>query len=486
MNKQTLATEPNAAAKPRVGRSVGLLVGGQATAQILTLAAAPILTRLYAPQDFGAAAVFTALLAFFGVVACLRYDLSIALPANDRDAENLVVLCLLCVASTTALCGLGVLWFGDALILALNWSIDTNVLWLLPFGVASAGLYTVIERWMVRMQYFGQLAQTRLLRSLIGNLVQLGGHGLGVLALMGGTVIGNGTGGLFFLIREVRRRQGRNIRLVRIIALARRYKDFPLYSTWTAVFNVAGLHLVPLIFSALFGAAVVGHFAFALRMVSAPITLIGAAIGSVFFAQAPAARRAGRLPEVAEELRRKLANAGVPALVLLICAGPDLFGTVFGERWRMAGHYARWMAPWIYFQFQFSPLSCLPDVMELQKLELTAQFSTFAVRLATLAACYGFSVPADQSIAAFSVVSALAYLWMLALFMSRVGVGLRAMVAHDTRRILIFCALALPSLLLYSGAPDWRSLACAIYFLALSALWLRRALRAPHAGTGRA
>lgn len=486
MNKQALAADPDTAAKPRVGRSVGVLVSGQAAAQIITLAAAPILTRLYAPQDFGAVAVFAGLLAFFGVVACLRYDLSIALPASDRDAENLVALCLLCVASTTALCGLGVLLFGDALILALNWSINASALWLLPFGVASAGLYTVIERWMVRMQYFGQLAQTRLLRSVIANLVQLGGHGFGVLALMGGTVIGHGTGGLFYAIREIRRRGGGNIRLVRVVALARRYKDFPLYSTWTAIFNVAGIHLVPLIFSALFGAAVVGHFAFALRMVSAPITLIGAAIGSVFFAQAPAAMRAGRLPEAAEALRRKLANAGIPALVLLICAGPDLFAAVFGERWRMAGHYARWMAPWIYVQFQFSPLSCLPDVMELQKLELTAQFSTFAMRLATLAMCFGFSLPAGPSIAVFSVVSAVAYLGMLTLFMSRVGVGLRAMVAHDARRILVFCAWALPSILLFSGEPDWRALVSAVYFLALSAFWMRRTLRATRPGTGQA
>jgi O-antigen/teichoic acid export membrane protein len=482
LNKQALAADAGTVEKPRAGRSIGVLVSGQAAAQIITLAVSPILTRLYSPQDFGAVAVFAGLLAFFSVVACLRYDLSIALPASNRAAENLVALCLLCVAGTSALCALGVLFFGDSLILTLNWSISANALWLLPFGVAATGLYTVIERWMVRMQYFGQLAQTRLLRSVIANLVQLGGYSFGVLALMGGTVIGHGTGGLLYAIREIRRRGGGNVKLVRIVALARRYKDFPLYSTWTAIFNVAGVHLVPLIFSALFGAAVVGYFAFALRMVSAPISLIGAAIGSVFFAQAPAALRAGRLPEVAEALRRKLANAGVPALVLLVCAGPDLFAAVFGERWRMAGHYARWMAPWVYFQFQFSPLSCLPDVMELQKMELFAQFSTFAVRLATLAVCYGFSVPADTSVAVFSVVSAVAYLGMLTLFMSRVGVGLRAMVTHDARRLLIFCAWALPSILLFSGEPDWRSLVAAAYFLGLSAFWMRRMLRPSRAG----
>ncbi|GJG94623.1 lipopolysaccharide biosynthesis protein [Cupriavidus pauculus] len=482
MNKQALAADPGTVEKPRVGRSIGVLVSGQAAAQVLTLAVSPILTRLYSPQDFGAVAVFAGLLAFVGVVACLRYDLSINLPASDRAAENLVALCLLCVTATSALCALGVLLFGDSLILALNWSIDAGVLWLLPFGVAATGLYTVMERWMVRKQKFGPLAQTRLVRSVIANLVQLGGYGFGVLALMGGTVIGQGAGGLVYAIREIRRRGTRNVKRIRIVALARRYKDFPLYSTWTAMFNVAGVHLVPLIFSALFGAAVVGYFAFALRMISAPISLIGAAIGSVFFAQAPAALRAGHLPELAESLRRKLANAGIPALVLLICAGPDLFAVVFGERWRMAGHYARWMAPWIYFQFQFSPLSCLPDVMEQQRMELFAQFSTFAVRLATLAACYGFSVAADSSVAVFSAVSAVAYLGMLTLFMSRVGIGLRAMVTHDARRLLIFCAWAMPSILLFSGESHWRSLVAAAYFLALSAFWMQRTLRPAPAG----
>ncbi|WP_439686860.1 O-antigen translocase [Cupriavidus oxalaticus] len=482
MTKHVLPSESAAAATSPVGRSVGILVGGQATAHLLTLAAAPVLTRLYAPQDFGAAAVFAALLAFFAVVANLRYELSIALPASGADAENLAALCLLCTGLTTALSALMVFAFGAPLVGLLNWGLDAAYLLLLPFAIMAAGLYGMIEKWMVRTHSFGQLAQTRLLQSAIGNLVQLTGSGFGVLALMGGSAIGQGMGGLRYAIRELRRRGTANLAWHRIAAMAIRYKNFPLYSTWTALFNVAGLQLVPLVFSALYGTAVVGFFAFALRMVSAPTALIGGALGNVFLAHAPTARRNGELTALAENMRRKLAMAGIPALVLLLFAGPDIFAAVFGERWRQAGQYASWMAPWIYLQFQFSPVSHLADVLEMQRLELSAQFATFVLRFGVLGACYGLGAHADQSVAAFAAASAVAYFGMLVLFMSRVGVGVPAMLAHDLGRIAVFLLCALPAILLFDASADWRSAAAVFYFLALSALWLHRGLRAPRSG----
>ncbi|MCY1220798.1 Polysaccharide biosynthesis protein [compost metagenome] len=477
MNKQTLASGDAARESSPVAKSVGILMGGQATAHLLTLAAAPLLTRLYSPQDFGAAAVFAALLAFFSVVANLRYELAIALPASDADAENLAALCLLCLGATTGVSALLVLAFGAPLANLINWGLDAAYLWLLPFAILAAGLYGMIEKWMVRTHSFGQVAQTRLLQAAISNLIQLAGSGFGVLALMGGSVVGQGTGGLRYAIRELRRRGTASLRWDRIASMATRYKAFPLYSTWTALFNVAGLQLVPLVFSALFGTAVVGLFAFALRMVSAPTTLIGGALSNVFLAHAPAARREGRLNVLVENMRRKLALAGIPALVLLLAAGPELFAAVFGERWRAAGQYACWMAPWIYLQFQFSPVSCLADVLELQRLELFAQFATFVLRFGALGVCYAIGAPADLSVAVFAAASAVAYFGMLALFMSRVGVGVFAMLAHDLGRIVLFLVCALPAILLFSGSADWRSAAGACYFLALSALWLHRGLR---------
>lgn len=94
--------------KSQLVRSVSMLMGGTASAQLLMVLAAPFLTRLYKPEDFGVLAVYTGLLALLAVIASLRYQLAIPLPACDQEAANIVVLCLMCLLGTTLL---SAFWF---------------------------------------------------------------------------------------------------------------------------------------------------------------------------------------------------------------------------------------------------------------------------------------------------------------------------------------------------------------------------------------
>ena len=82
---------------------VSLLLGGTAGAQMLTVLAAPLLTRLYSSEDFGLLSVYTSLLALIGVVSSLRYELAIPLPEDDGEAANVAVLSLIFVGVNTLL-----------------------------------------------------------------------------------------------------------------------------------------------------------------------------------------------------------------------------------------------------------------------------------------------------------------------------------------------------------------------------------------------
>ena len=74
------------------GRRAGLLratltlLAGGALAQALPLLLGPLLTRLYTPEQFGRYAVFAALAANLGVVACARYEFALVdAPESYRD-----------------------------------------------------------------------------------------------------------------------------------------------------------------------------------------------------------------------------------------------------------------------------------------------------------------------------------------------------------------------------------------------------------------
>ncbi|MEN6313789.1 MAG: hypothetical protein ABFD25_06035, partial [Clostridiaceae bacterium] len=48
------------------------LAGGTTFAQILTILAAPVLTRLYGPDDFGIWALYLSITSIISVIACMR------------------------------------------------------------------------------------------------------------------------------------------------------------------------------------------------------------------------------------------------------------------------------------------------------------------------------------------------------------------------------------------------------------------------------
>lgn len=80
-------------------RNVVTLMTGTTFAQALMILVAPILTRLYSPEDFGVYALYISILGIIAVVACWCYEFAIVLPENDEDAANILVISLLvCLA----------------------------------------------------------------------------------------------------------------------------------------------------------------------------------------------------------------------------------------------------------------------------------------------------------------------------------------------------------------------------------------------------
>jgi len=96
------------------------LVTGTTIAQIITIVASPILTRLYGPEAFGFFALFTSITSIIGVIACIRYELAIMLPKSDEEAANLLGLCFLCVAMVSGLTMFALYSGGDILLSLLR------------------------------------------------------------------------------------------------------------------------------------------------------------------------------------------------------------------------------------------------------------------------------------------------------------------------------------------------------------------------------
>lgn len=374
--------------KNRFVHSVSVLVGGTAGGQAIMVLAAPFLTRLYTPQDFGLLAVFVGLLSLLSVIACLRYELMIPIPDDDKEAAALFVLSLLSLLGVTFLSTVLLFLYGTALARLLNTPQLADYLYLLSLSTLLFGGYNALTYWAIRVKAFTLLAKTKVSQAIAAVAIQLAGASLGPTALLFGQVAGFSAGSLS-LGRHVLRRQWKLVAGVKwadMAVVAGRYKKAPLLSSWGAFFNMAGWQLPPIMFAVLFDPAVAGIYALANRVLNMPMQLLGQATGSVFISHAAQAHREGKLRSLVASIHGRLAHIGMAPTLVLLFAGPDIFSLVFGREWRQAGVFAQWLAPWLYLVLVTSPLSSLFEVLHRQASGMIYQGIQLAVRVAAIAA----------------------------------------------------------------------------------------------------
>lgn len=364
---------------PRLGgfaRRVALLAGGTALGRGAVIVAAPLLTRLYAPTDFGLLAVYVALLGILGSVVCLRYEVAIPLPASDRSAANLLVLCLLVTLVTTLVIGLPVLLAPRWLAGLLGVPALAPHLWLVPVGLLGLGAYQAFSYWSIREQDVRRLARTRIVQG-VGQVALQIGWGLGpggAFGLLLGGAFGQMAGSGSLAAAAWRRHRSVIPAISRrgLGRVLRRYRRFPLLATWSALLNAMTRHLPAILLAILFGAGVAGLYALGQRIVRAPMQLVGSAVAQVYMGAA--ARQARQDPAA---LRRLVGRITLRMLLLgslpigaAALGGPWLFALVFGPAWEDAGRYVQLLAPAFLAQFAVAPLLQTFAVLERQDLHL--------------------------------------------------------------------------------------------------------------------
>jgi len=367
------------------------LVTGSVFAQGLGILVAPIVARLFAPEAFGVAALFVSITSIIGVVACLRYQLSIMLPKIDGEAANLLGVSLCSVLIITAVTSLIIFFADDIIVRLLNSPELKKYLWLVPISVFVSGVFLALNYWNSRTKHFGRLSIARIISSVVAQTTKLGAGFAGFVS--GGVLIGTSILGQIvstFVLGSQIWKDDRKLFFSSIcwkdmLAGVNRHKKFPLYGTATAILNTASHQLPVWILAFYFSPEIVGFYALGITVLGMPMRLIGDAVAQVFFQKASEAHyRTGNLSKVVAEVFKRLVSLGIFPILLLTLIGEDLFVVVFGQRWAEAGVYMQILGLWIFFQFISSPISTLFAVFEKQHYGLLFNTLLFVTRAASL------------------------------------------------------------------------------------------------------
>lgn len=410
-------------------RSVSILAGGTAFSQALAVLASPVLTRLYSVEDFGYFQMYAAFMLFATLAVTLRYEQAIFLPEKEYVAASLVIVTFFTIIMMTAVFGCLAWVVHRYKFLPSSAAGLQPYLALIPFAICGAGIYLTLSIWALRQKAYPRVMGTKITQvgSQITVQAGLGIFHVGAFGLLLGDAIGRFAGSLSLARLAWTRSQNafRAVRWRTVWDAAVRYRHFPFVSSSSSLLGVAAYSLPPLLMAQLYGAKTLGWFALGDRVLGAPAVLVGQAVSQVYCVEAAALNAAN--PEALlglfmRSVKRLLLLGLVPFLIFLFF-GPTLFGFVFGQSWREAGVYARWLAAMHYVALVAWPLTPTLNILEKQFWQLAWEIGRLVLVMGSLWLTHHWGWSARSAIGTFGAAIFIGYASHL--FISHYGIKRR-------------------------------------------------------------
>ncbi|NTV99689.1 MAG: oligosaccharide flippase family protein [Oscillochloris sp.] len=379
------------------------------------MAASPLLTRLYTPDNFGRFSLFSAFISFASVCSALRYETAIVAAESDEEANYLTLAALgLTLIAAFVSAGLGYLLIAGNLF-GFGALPPWAALLAIPNIVLIAGFTTLRYR-SVRNGSFRAISRATIEQNAARAIVPvlLGLLSTGWAGLVCGDLVARGFGLRAMLWQSWRflRSTAGSFQKATAVAILRKHRAFPLYMLPSSVLNTIAL-LAPLpLVAHMYGIEAAGFFGLVQRLIALPLSLVAANVADVFHGRIAEYQREN-VPAIRGLFLRTaggllLIGLG-PALVLML-AGPWLFGAAFGPQWGQAGMLAAVMAPMALAQLVVSPISRAVLVVGGLRTKLIYDLSALgAIGLAGYVG-YAMRLSLVETIALLSALNVLSYI----------------------------------------------------------------------------
>ncbi|MDG2154118.1 MAG: lipopolysaccharide biosynthesis protein [Crocinitomicaceae bacterium] len=350
-------------------KSLAILMTGTIIAQAIGYLLAPIITRLFTPEEMGEFGIFQRLTAFIATIATARYEFALPLPKKDKHAFLLFRYILRLVFITVIITLLGAIIYG----ISLNKELDYYILVIaLVAGVTFLVFFNLGTNWAIRLKEFHKISLSKMSNSLSlnGLRVFFGLIGTGSIGLIISFVISLFIGSLHFVKDFISRNKLPKTKIAKQkgYLMVREYKDFPLANLPHALSDNLRDLLVAFIIIDLFSENMFGSFDHSFRMLRIPIMIIGASMSQVFFNRiSDYKKQAIQIYPLFKKLLMTLILLSIAPFSIIYFFGGEIFSFVFGDEWYLSGKLSEIMAPWLMLNFILSPLSTIPLVFNKQK-----------------------------------------------------------------------------------------------------------------------
>ena len=159
--------------------NVSTLMSGTLISQIIPLLVAPLISRLYFPEDYALVAVYNSITVLLTIVATGMYSSALMIDKTDREAFNTVCAAFIVTLSITAISILIFFIFNNSIARLIG---NENIrfwLYLIPLTVFFTGSYQTLSMWNNRLKRYKRLSTNKILQTIVTSGATLG---LGILS----------------------------------------------------------------------------------------------------------------------------------------------------------------------------------------------------------------------------------------------------------------------------------------------------------------
>ena len=360
-------------------------------AQIITLAAYPIISRIYSPEEMGTLNLFVSIFAILVLLANAEYQNVLVFHKEEKDLPSVLALCLGSVALVSTLVLLSVPFSSE--IASLFGSEDlTHWYFLMPIYVAATALWNICDSLVIRKKLFKYISIYLILLALynVGLKILLGNLGWSTAGLIVSAV----SGSVLILLAVCLYAQSKDRIFSSLgnrptwsstLALAKEYIKFPKYSLSRKTLNLLSKSLPIFLLSAHFGMTEIGLYSMGLLLAHTPINVACGSLYKIMFRFV--SEKVWNSEKILPVIKKYIASVlmvGFPSFALLFFILPDLTAMLLGDEWRTSGEYIRLMLPWLLAFAVFNVLDFLPQLFKKQEGLFYFEIITLILRTSAL------------------------------------------------------------------------------------------------------
>ncbi|MCB9189684.1 MAG: oligosaccharide flippase family protein [Flavobacteriales bacterium] len=352
-----------------------VMIGGTLLSQLIPFALAPILRRLYTPEDFGTLSIYFSIASIVSFASTLNYHSAITLPRRDENSKSLLLGTLITSIIFNAVLFI-IIVIGNPYGWFSRFELG-NFIYILPVSIFFSASHLTFTNWFARKKEYLGLSINKVVRRIAEGGAQTG---LFYSIKNTGLVIGNFVGDVFNFVYYIFqfRKHSKDFKfdLRRINRVLGRYRNFPIKGMAPNLLNISANYIPIFLINDFFTKSTAGQLDLSRQVLAFPLALISVSISKILL------QGYSELKIQRKSVRAFTFQYFKPLLILSIIGfstvyffGEELFTFVFGDQWNQAGTFSEMMIFYFILMFLISPFSSL--FIALEELTINSAWQVF-------------------------------------------------------------------------------------------------------------